>query len=307
MIYTCTLNPAIDLFIETKHLRPEVVNRTNSYDIQPNGKGVNVSFILKQLGISNTALGVGGGFTSEFIEQSLRDKEIKTDFTHINGISRINVFTRVVDSDTEFKEVNPGPEVSPAELNDFLGKVSHLTATDELVVSGSFSTGIEPSIIVTISQMAQRQGFKLIIDTSYREVMETLPNRPFLLKPNDAELLSWFHAGKTDDLKTLITYAQTLIERGAQNILLSLGKNGALFIDQDKAFYGNAPDIKVVNTACSGDTMLATFLAGMQQQLSPADNLKKSLAAASSTAGRAGLTDFSDVSELMQQVEIKEI
>jgi len=307
MIYTCTLNPAIDLFIETKHLRPEVVNRTNSYDIQPNGKGVNVSFILKQLGISNTALGVGGGFTSEFIEQSLRDKEIKTDFTHINGISRINVFTRVVDSDTEFKEVNPGPEVSPAELNDFLGKVSHLTATDELVVSGSFSTGIEPSIIVTISQMAQRQGFKLIIDTSYREVMETLPNRPFLLKPNDAELLSWFHASKTDDLKTLITYAQTLIERGAQNILLSLGKNGALFIDQDKAFYGNAPDIKVVNTACSGDTMLATFLAGMQQQLSPADNLKKSLAAASSTAGRAGLTDFSDVSELMQQVEIKEI
>jgi len=307
MIYTCTLNPAIDLFIETKHLQPEVVNRTNSYDIQPNGKGVNVSFILKQLGIDNTALGVGGGFTSDFIEQSLRDKKIETDFTQIDGISRINVFTRVVDSDTEYKEVNPGPEVSPEEINGFLGKIAQLTATDELVVSGSFSTGIEPSIIVTISQMAQRQGFKLIIDTSYREVMETLPNRPFLLKPNDAELLSWFHADQTDDLKTLITYARTLITRGAQNILLSLGKNGALFIDQDEAFYGNAPDVKVVNTACSGDTMLATFLAGMQQQLSPADNLKRSVAAASSTAGRAGLTDFSDVAELMKHVEIKEI
>jgi len=191
MIYTCTLNPAIDLFIETKHLKPEIVNRTNNYDIQPNGKGVNVSFILKQLGIDNTALGVGGGFTSDFIEQSLRDQGIKTDFTRIDGISRINVFTRVVDSDTEYKEVNPGPEVAPEELNNFLGKVSQLTEDDELVVSGSFSTGIEPSLIVTISQMAQRQNFKLIIDTSYREVMETLPNRPFLLKPNDAELLSW--------------------------------------------------------------------------------------------------------------------
>jgi len=307
MIYTCTLNPAIDLFIETDHLEPEVVNRTNSYDIQPNGKGVNVSFILKQLGINNTALGVGGGFTSQFIEQSLRDQNIVTDFTHIEGISRINVFTRVLADDTEYKEVNHGPAVKAEEINDFLGKIAQLTDNDELVVSGSFSTGIEPSIIVTIAQMSQRQGFKLIIDTSYREVMETLPNHPFLLKPNDEELLSWFKADKTTDVDTLVKYAKILIERGAQNVLLSLGKRGAIFLNVNEIIYGNAPDIKVVNTACSGDTMLATFLAGMQQGMPTADNLQKSLAAASSTAGRAGLTDFSDVNELMKHVEIKRI
>lgn len=307
MIYTCTLNPAIDLFIETDHLEPEVVNRTNSYDIQPNGKGVNVSFILKQLGINNTALGVGGGFTSQFIEQSLRDQNIVTDFTHIAGISRINVFTRVLADDTEYKEVNHGPAVKAKEINDFLGKIAQLTDNDELVVSGSFSTGIEPSIIVTIAQMSKRQGFKLIIDTSYREVMETLPNQPFLLKPNDEELLSWFKADKTTDVDTLVKYAKILIERGAQNVLLSLGKRGAIFLNGNEIIYGNAPDIKVVNTACSGDTMLATFLAGMQQGMPTADNLQNSLAAASSTAGRAGLTDFSDVNELMKHVEIKRI
>jgi len=108
MIYTCTLNPAIDLFIETDELKPNFVNRTNSYDIIPNGKGVNVSFILKMLNIDNTALGIGGGFTNQFIEESLNNKGIKTNFTHIDGISRINVFTRVLKSNNEFKEVNKG-------------------------------------------------------------------------------------------------------------------------------------------------------------------------------------------------------
>lgn len=307
MIYTCTLNPAIDLFIETNHLEPEIVNRTNSYDIQPNGKGVNVSFVLKMLGIDNTALGVGGGFTSDYVEQSLRSQGIKTDFTHVDGISRINVFTRVLDQRTEYKQVNQGPKVNPTEVKSFLEKISGLTKDDDLVVSGSFSKGISPEIIVKISQMSIKQGFNLIIDTSYQEVMKTLVNRPYLLKPNDAEMLSWFKAEKTTDLSTLVNYAQKLVAAGAQNVLLSLGKDGAVVVNNKNVLYGNAPDIKVVNTACSGDTMLATFLAGMKQNLSLEDNLKRSLAAASSTAGKPGLTDFKDVADLMKHVEIKRL
>jgi len=304
MIYTCTLNPAIDLFIETDHLKPEVVNRTNSYDIQPNGKGVNVSFILKHLGINNTAWGVGGGFTSSFIEESLRDKGIETDFTHINGISRINVFTRVLDSDAEYKEVNNGPEVSNDKVTEFLQKVVTLTKNDKLVVSGSFSKGIPPEIIVEIAKMAEKQGFDLIIDTSYSEVVSAIKYHPFLIKPNDEELLSWFNQPDTDDISVLVKYSKELLNRGAQNILLSLGAKGALFINAEYVLFGNAPDVKVVNTACSGDTMLGTFLAGLEQGMSLERNLQRSLAAASSTAGSAGLTDFSDVDELMKQVKI---
>lgn len=307
MIYTCTLNPAIDLFIETDHLKPEVVNRTNSYDIQPNGKGVNVSFILKHLGVDNTAWGVGGGFTSNFIEESLQKKGIATDFTHIDGISRINVFTRVVDTDTEYKEVNNGPEVSEDKVTEFLQKVAKLTNDDSLVVSGSFSKGIPANIIVKISEMAEKQGFKLIIDTSYPEVVDAIGHKPFLIKPNDEELLSWFDQPSTEDIDVLVKYSKELLKKGAQNILLSLGAKGALFVNEDYVLFGNAPKIKVVNTACSGDTMLGTFLAGLEQKMSLEDNLQRSIAAASSTAASAGLTDFKDVDKLMQQITIKQL
>ncbi|ALB28811.1 1-phosphofructokinase [Companilactobacillus heilongjiangensis] len=307
MIYTCTLNPAIDLFIETDHLKPEVVNRTNSYDIQPNGKGVNVSFILKHLGVNNTAWGVGGGFTSNFIEESLRNKGIETDFTHIDGISRINVFTRVLDTDTEYKEVNNGPEVSADRVTEFLQKVATLTKDDKLVVSGSFSKGIQPEIIVEIAKMAEKQGFDLVIDTSYPEVVSAIEHHPYLIKPNDEELLSWFEQPVTDDINVLVKYSKELLKKGAQNILLSLGAKGALFVNAEHVLLGNAPKIKVVNTACSGDTMLGTFLAGLEQGMSLEDNLQRSLAAASSTAASAGLTDFSDVDELMKQIKITQL
>ncbi|WP_338232996.1 1-phosphofructokinase [Companilactobacillus muriivasis] len=307
MIYTCTLNPAIDLFIETDHLKPEVVNRTNSYDIQPNGKGVNVSFILKHLGVNNTAWGVGGGFTSDFIEESLRNKGIETDFTHIDGISRINVFTRVLDTDTEYKEVNNGPEVSADKVTEFLQKVATLTKDDKLVVSGSFSKGIQPEIIVDIAKMAEKQGFDLVIDTSYPEVVSAIEHHPYLIKPNDEELLSWFDQPDTDDINVLVKYSKELLKKGAQNILLSLGAKGALFVNAEHVLLGNAPKIKVVNTACSGDTMLGTFLAGLEQGMSLEDNLQRSLAAASSTAASAGLTDFSDVDELMKQIKITQL
>lgn len=307
MIYTCTLNPAIDLFIETDHLKPEVVNRTNSYDIQPNGKGVNVSFIMKHLGVNNTAWGVGGGFTSNFIEESLQAKGVPTDFTHIDGISRINVFTRVVDTDTEYKEVNNGPEVSADKVNEFLNKVATLTNADKLVFSGSFSRGIPAEIIVKIAQLAEKQGFDLVIDTSYPEVVEAISHKPFLIKPNDEELLSWFDQPRTDDIQVLIKYSQELLKKGAQNILLSIGAKGALFVNEKHVLFGNAPKIKVVNTACSGDTMLGTFLAGMEQKLPLETNLQRSIAAASSTAASAGLTDFSDVDELMKQIQVKQL
>lgn len=307
MIYTCTLNPAIDLFIETDHLKPEVVNRTNSYDIQPNGKGVNVSFIMKHLGVNNTAWGVGGGFTSNFIEESLQAKGVPTDFTHIDGISRINVFTRVVDTDTEYKEVNNGPEVSADKVNEFLNKVATLTNADKLVVSGSFSRGIPAEIIVKIAQMAEKQGFDLVIDTSYPEVVDAISHKPFLIKPNDEELLSWFDQPRTDDIQVLIKYSEELLKKGAQNILLSIGAKGALFVNEKHVLFGNAPKIKVVNTACSGDTMLGTFLAGMEQKLPLETNLQRSIAAASSTAASAGLTDFSDVDELMKQIQVKQL
>ena len=294
-IYTCTLNLAIDLFIETDTMEPFTVNRTKDDDIQANGKGVNVSLILKMLGVDTTALGFRAGFTGNYIEDYLQEKEISTDFIEVPGMTRINVFT----------QVNQGPEIPQEKVEVFLDQIRNLQAEDYLCISGSLPRGIESTILVDISRICQERDVHLIIDSSYKEIMDCLPYHPFLLKPNEEELASWF-GEIIDSEEAYLFYGQQLIKAGAQNVLLSLGSGGAIFFSQTKIIRGNSPIGKVVNTACAGDTLLGTFLAGYLTEQPLEETLRKSLAAGSSTAFRKGLTDFSDVKELSKQIEIKE-
>ncbi|BDR55953.1 1-phosphofructokinase [Xylocopilactobacillus apis] len=305
MIYTLTLNPAIDLFIETKHLEKNIVNRTNSYDVQANGKGVNVSLVLKMLEVNNCALGIGGGFTLDYIVDFLKEKGIETDFLRTPGITRINVFTRVLEPNEEYKIVNPGPAVDQETLNQLMDKLKEIKSGDYLVISGSFAKGIDPAILTQIAKLSQTQGFNLIVDTSYQEVTQILDFHPFLLKPDKEELMSWFNLTEEPDIGGYDDLCQQLIDRGAQRILLSLGSKGALYVDKDHSIYGNAPKGVVVNTACSGDTMLGTFIEGLISDKSLGTNLSYSIAAGSSTAFQAGLTDFTDVMDLEKQITIK--
>lgn len=304
-IYTCTLNLAIDLFIETDTMEPFTVNRTKDDDIQANGKGVNVSLILKMLGVDTTALGFRAGFTGNYIEDYLQEKEIGTDFIEVPGMTRINVFTQVNQTKEEYKLVNQGPEIPQEKVEVFLDQIRNLQAEDYLCISGSLPRGIESTILVDISRICQERDVHLIIDSSYKEIMDCLPYHPFLLKPNEEELASWF-GEIIDSEEAYLFYGQQLIKAGAQNVLLSLGSGGAIFFSQTKIIRGNSPIGKVVNTACAGDTLLGTFLAGYLTEQPLEETLRKSLAAGSSTAFRKGLTDFSDVKELSKQIEVKE-
>lgn len=304
-IYTCTLNLAIDLFIETDTMEPFTVNRTKDDDIQANGKGVNVSLILKMLGVDTTALGFRAGFTGNYIEDYLQEKEISTDFIEVPGMTRINVFTQVNQTKEEYKLVNQGPEIPQEKVEVFLDQIRNLQAEDYLCISGSLPRGIESTILVDISRICQERDVHLIIDSSYKEIMDCLPYHPFLLKPNEEELASWF-GEIIDSEEAYLFYGQQLIKAGAQNVLLSLGSGGAIFFSQTKIIRGNSPIGKVVNTACAGDTLLGTFLAGYLTEQPLEETLRKSLAAGSSTAFRKGLTDFSDVKELSKQIEVNE-
>ena len=294
MIYTLTLNPAIDLFIKTQTMAPNTVNRTDSYDIQANGKGVNVSCILKRRGVDNVALGVGGGFTLDYIADFLTEQGIRNHFYKDAGFTRINVFTRVVSDHNEYKLVNPGPEISAG-------------ADDWLCVSGSFARGIEPSFLLQLGKLSRENGFALIIDSSYPEAVKALAYQPLLVKPNDAELMSWFNQSGEADLATMVKLGHKALAAGAQNVLVSLGAAGALFMNQDVTLVGNAPKIDVLNTAGAGDTMLGTFLAGLYQKQDLADTLKLAIAAGSDTARRAWITDFTETDELLTQIEIKKL
>lgn len=242
-IYTCTLNLAIDLFIETDTMEPFTVNRTKDDDIQANGKGVNVSLILKMLGVDTTALGFRAGFTGNYIEDYLQEKEISTDFIEVPGMTRINVFTQVNQTKEEYKLVNQGPEIPQEKVEAFLGQIKALEAEDYLCISGSLPRGVEPAILVEISRICEERGIQLIIDSSYQEVMNCLPYRPFLLKPNEEELASWF-GEIIDSEEAYLFYGQQLLEAGAQNVLLSLGGEGAILFTQEKILRGIRQRVK---------------------------------------------------------------
>lgn len=306
MIYTCTMNPAIDHFIETDSYVSEDVNRTNKSELQPNGKGVNISFVLKKINIDNTAIGFAGGFTGEFIDKELRKRNISTDFIEVEGVTRVNVFTKVLDENTEYKLVNKGPQVCTSHVEKLLEKIKALQLDDMLFVSGSLPKGVEENIFVEIAKLSKQIGFKLVLDISSDKLLDCLPYNPYCIKPNDQELASWYGKDKlTND--ELTHYGKELVKKGAQNVLVSLGGDGCLYFDKDLSLHSNAPSGTVVNTACSGDTLLATFIGSLSKGKTREEALKTAVAAGSSTAFTTWLTDFSDVEELKKQIKIEKI
>ncbi|SER31081.1 1-phosphofructokinase [Granulicatella balaenopterae] len=306
MIYTCTMNLAIDLCIQTENMYTDIVNRSQNCDYQPNGKGVNVSFVLKKLGLDSIALGFSGGFTGDFIKQELKKKDILTDFVEVEGLSRINAFINVMSLEEEYKLVNQGPSVTRENVNALIGKIKNISKGDYLVISGSHPTGISSTDYQLIGELSERNQFNLVLDISSDYLLNLLPYHPFLLKPNDDELLELF--GSTDKSKeNIIHLAKILIQKGAQQVLVSLGDQGAMYITEDKVLYVNAPKGKVVNSACAGDTLLATFIANKLKGKSDEEAVISAVAAGSSTAFQIGLTDFLDVDNLKRQIICKKI
>ncbi|MFD2629801.1 1-phosphofructokinase [Oceanobacillus kapialis] len=301
MIYTCTMNTAIDLYVALDHLTPDKVNRTHDEDYQPNGKGVNVSIMLKKMGIDNTALGFIGGFSGRYIADALQDLQITTDFIEVDGITRINVF---VNADEEYKIVNQGPMIETGEVKQLLQKIQALTADDILIVSGSLPKGVPESVITEIAEICKKQHVNLVLDTSVNSVLDTLPYQPFLLKPNDEEIARWFNKEHNLTKNELLECGQRLLEKGAQHVIISRGERGALYLSKEVKLNANAPQGKVVNTACSGDSLLATFIAKQKQTDSIEESLAYAVATGASTAFSKGLSDLEDVPALRKQIKV---
>ncbi|ASN04529.1 1-phosphofructokinase [Virgibacillus necropolis] len=304
MIYTCTMNPAIDMYVAVNELKPNTVNRTHDEDYQPNGKGVNVSIMLKKLGIDSIALGFIAGFTGEFIQDSLSELGIETDFVSVDGITRVNVF---INSTSEYKIVNQGPFIKPIEQETFLEKIKAIPSGSTLIVSGSLPKGVSDSIITDIAKVCEERGIKLVLDTSVGSVIDTLEYKPYLLKPNEEELANLFHKHHSLSEKELIHYGKELLKRGAQHVLVSRGKDGALYFFEENLIKVTAPQGQVVNTACAGDSMLGTFIGKLVQNEPIEDALAYATAIGASTAFSKGLSDLKDITRLVEEVSITQI
>lgn len=303
MIYTCTMNPAIDLFTEFEQFSPFVVNRSKFEDYQANGKAINISFMLKKLNIDSTATGFLGGFTGKYIEQELIKHSIDVNFIKVDGITRINTFIRA--GELEYKAVNKGPEISLKAQEELLQYIKTFTSEDMLFVSGSLPKGIKDEIFVTIAKLSQEQGFSLILDISSDRLIDCLPYHPYLIKPNDEELAHLLGVPKLETEQELVNAAQKLLDKGAMRVLVSRGEKGALYVDKENVLFTTAPRGKVVNTACAGDTMLAVFVGKMLQTGDLEDALISATAAGSSTAFTAGLSNLEDIPLLKEQIQLK--
>lgn len=302
MIYTCTMNPAIDLFTEFEHFEPKIVNRSSFEDYQANGKAINISFILKKMGIISTATGFLAGFTGDFIEKQLKEKDVKTDFVHVPGITRINTFIKA--GKLEYKAVNQGPAIEKSYQQALLGKLGQLREGDTLFVSGSLPKGIADDIFLEISRLASVNKFRLILDISSKKMLACLTNKPYLIKPNEEELASFLGEEIQTDIKSLEHTARKLLELGAEQIIVSVGSEGAIYLNKDISYYANAPKGEVVNTACAGDTLLAAFNGKRFKGWDIKDALRYAVAAGSSTAFTAGLSDLDDLDDLLNQIKV---
>lgn len=261
MVYTVTLNPALDYVMKTEKIRTYDINRTCDEKIYYGGKGINVSVILTRLGINNTALGFLGGFTGKKLEEMLKKDGICCDFSYLqSGDTRINVKIKS-DSEIDFNAL--GPIVTDNETDDFLAKIDSIIKPDDfLVLSGSIPPSVSCDIYERIIEKIADRNVNCIVDTTGDSLKKVLKYKPFLVKPNHHELGDLFGI-KTETDNEIIKYAKELQNMGAKNVLVSRAEKGALLLDENgKVQKATNTKGKLLNSVGCGDSMVAGFIAG---------------------------------------------
>lgn len=305
MIYTVTLNPSIDYIIETDKFKIGEVNRANKEELYPGGKGINVSLMLNELQIENTSLGFLGGFIGEYIENTLASNGVNTEFIKLEkGFSRINL---KIKNEVETEINGKGPHISEDNLQLLYKKIEKLKDEDILVLCGSIPKSLSNTLYQDIISMVAKKNVKVIVDATSNLLLNTLKYNPFLIKPNIHELEEIFDT-KIDCIDSTIFYATKLKDMGAENVLISMGKDGALLIDsKGKIYLSNAPYGDVVNTVGSGDSMVAGFISGYLKTKDYKEALKLGASCGSATAFSSGIGEKKLIDTLKNEIEIKEI
>ncbi|MCH5208409.1 MAG: 1-phosphofructokinase [Oscillospiraceae bacterium] len=299
MIYTVTFNPAIDYVVYTDEISAGEINRANEEKIFFGGKGINVSLVLNELGVKSKALGFTAGFTGTAIENGIREKGVETDFVHLeSGFSRINV---KIKSNTETEINGKGPDIDGRSLDKLYEKLGGLSDGDTLVLAGSIPASLPDNIYEKILEMLSGKNIRTVVDAAKELLLNTLKYRPFLVKPNIHELGEMFGV-KINSVDEAEEYARRLRETGARNVLVSMGKDGALLLDEHgKTHFRGAYKGAVKNSVGAGDAMVAGFLAGLEQ----GDHeyaLKLGTAAGSATAFSYGLAGKDDILKLIKDI-----
>lgn len=299
MIYTVTFNPAIDYVVRLDQMKPGQVNRCSSEEMFFGGKGINVSIVLKELGVTSKALGFAAGFTGEAIENGIKAMGIQTDLVRLKtGNSRINVKIKA----GEETEINgQGPDIDQEALEELFCKLDALSEGDTLVLAGSIPSSLPSDVYERILKRLSGKQILTVVDATKDLLLNVLKYRPFLIKPNNFELGEIFGVELTTD-DQIRHYAGKMQEMGARNVLVSMAEQGAMLLDEN----GNVHRCGVCkgelrNSVGAGDSMLAGFLAGFQQG-GYDSGLRLGTAAGGATAFSDGLAKRELIWQLLTQL-----
>lgn len=300
MICTVTFNPSLDYIVDVEDFKLGLTNRTSSELILPGGKGINVSIVLRNLGICNRALGFTAGFTGDEIIRRLQEMGVESDFIRIErGISRINLKLKSIDG----TEINgAGPDISPERVEELMEKLDSLKEGDVLFLAGSIPASMPDDMYERIMKRLEGRGVMTVVDATKDLLVKVLKYHPFLVKPNNHELGEIFGV----ELKTredVVPYGKKLQEMGAENVLISMAGEGAVLIATNGQVYKKpVPTGTLVNGVGAGDSMVAGFMAGWMEKRDYRHAFYMGIAAGSASAFSENLATGKEVEAVYRQV-----
>ena len=305
MIYTITFNPAVDLVIQVLNCQLGNLNRSIGEEYVAGGKGINMSIVLKRLGIDNIATGFLGGFSGKFIEEFLEKEGVNPQFISVEGTTRINV---KVKGEVETEINAAGPTVDAEKFQQLMNYFEDvLTEGDIVFLAGNAAPGLDESSYVEVAKLCHTRGVKLVLDTTKESLLACLPYQPFMIKPNQHELEELFGV-KIKTQEEMLNYAFQLREKGARNVLISCGGEGAFLVSETgQVFTSNIPEGTLVNSVGAGDSMLAGFMAKFIGTSDYRKSLKQGAASGSATAFSVGIATRELIEELIPHIKIEEI
>lgn len=308
MIYTVTLNPALDRTLWIEEIRYDESNRIMNELNYAGGKGIDVSRVLNTLEVTNQALGFVGGFAGEELEGRLVNEGIQCDFTRISRETRTNIIINNKSKKSQTAFNAKGPEVKPYELMQFIHKMENLRNPEIVAVSGSLPPGAHPEIYRKIIEIAKHNGADVVLDTYGEALKKGIEAYPMIIKPNIHEL-SQLHGSKLKKLEEIVKAANNIHKQGVEIVLVSLGAKGILLVTEKSTLLASPPDVDAVNTIGAGDSAVAGFIYGLTKNKSLMECLTFAVAAGTATTLRpaTAMCRKKDFKDLVSRVTVKEM
>jgi 6-phosphofructokinase 2 len=308
-IITITLNPAIDKSTTIDQLQPEKKMRCTQPVFQPGGGGINVSRALHKLDTASTCMYFCGGYSGEFFNELLIQESIDILPIKIKGHTRENFIAFDQSQQKQYRFGMPGIMVDTEECSFLLSKIAELKEIDFIIVSGSMPIGAPKDLCSSIAKLAKNKSAKFILDTSGVALTDGIGVGAFLIKPNLNELQS-LCGDETIAYDAIPSIGKNLMEKyQIENMIVSLGKDGAILISQHEAFHVSPPKVNAVSTVGAGDSMVAGIVHGLHHNWSMLDSAKHGIACGTATTLQPGTALFNpaDINTLHAEVSVKNL